>query len=244
MSKYIFLTALLSFSSVATNTSIELSSENITLEYAKPVRLEQVLTDANKHSVQSYPSAYSLGSALYNLDKQRVANNKRQAVLNQIHNLKSSEPQLRQSLGILHDQIKTWQVSYRESLTLDLDVVRLDPSTNPLLEGQYVFTYSDKSNTIAMQGLFFSPREAKLTPNKTVRSYLENIPRLSSASDSFVWIIYPDGYYQQVGYAYWNDELTPLPSGSILFLGFNNPSDQLKQLEEDIVSLLAWRRNK
>ena len=244
MRKYAFLTTILSISSVAANVSIELPHDQVNLKYSKPVRLEQVLADVAKHRHQSSPNDYLLNNALFNLDKQRLANNKKQSILNKINSLQKNEPQLRHSLGLLYDQVKSWEVSYREALVLDLDAVLLKPSLNPMLEGQYRLTYPKRTDSISLEGLFFTPHRAVLLPDKTVNNYVNTTLRLSSSNNSYVWIIYPDGNYQKVGYTYWNDEHTPIPPGSSLFLGFNSTSTELQQLEEDIVSLLTWRQDK
>ncbi|NOH63970.1 capsule biosynthesis GfcC family protein [Vibrio sp. RE88] len=241
---FLFLFTLSTFTNaIASSVKVELPSEQLVIDYTTPVRLERAITDTVLHSENNAPFSYPLNNALFNIDKQRVANNKKQAVLNLIDKLKKQEPTLYESLGILREQVKTWPVGYRENVSLDLDFVRLTPSANPMLSGQYQFEYPDRPTNIHLEGLFFSTTMPEARPDWTVKDYLSTSKVLSSASNSYAWVIYPDGNYKQVGFAYWNDENTPLPPGSSIFLGFNNPSTELSQLEQDIVSLIAWRRN-
>ncbi|MCG9683974.1 capsule biosynthesis GfcC family protein [Vibrio sp. Isolate23] len=241
---FLFLLTLSSFANaIAANVTVELPSEQIVMDYTAPIRLERALADTIEHSQRNTPFSYPINNALFNLDKQRVANNKKQAALNLIDKLKQQEAELYESLGILREQVKTWQIGYRENLSLDLDFIRLTPSANPMLTGHYQFEYPERPTTITLEGLFFSPTMPEVKPNWTVKDYLSTSRVLSSANNSHAWVIYPDGHYKQVGFAYWNDEKTPLPPGSSIFLGFNNPSKELSQLEQEIVSLIAWRRN-
>ena len=241
---FLFLLSLGVFSDAIANTvKLELPSEQLVIDYTAPVRLERAIADTVLHSENNAPFSYPLNNALFNIDKQRVANNKKQAVLNLIDKLKAQESTLYESLGILHEQVKTWPVGYRENVSLDLDFVRLTPSANPMLSGHYQFEYPDRPTNIHLEGLFFSTTMPEARPDWTVKDYLSTSRVLSSASNSYAWVIYPDGNYKQVGFAYWNDENTSIPPGSSIFLGFNNPSTELSQLEQDIVSLIAWRRN-
>ncbi|WP_076588957.1 capsule biosynthesis GfcC family protein [Vibrio ostreicida] len=230
-------------SSIAGVVTVELPSEQLIIEYDAPVRLERALNDTNIHSKNQTPFSYAINNALFNLDKQRIANNRKQSVLNQINKLRAEQPDFNESLGILHEQISQWSIGYREKVSLDLDFVRLEPSANPILSGHYEFEYPDRPTTISLEGLFFSTTKPESQPDKTVRDYLSSSKALSDASNSVVWLIYPDGNYKKIGFAYWNDNQTAIPPGSILFLAFNNPSEALLQLEQSIVSLLAWRRN-
>ncbi|NRB69665.1 MAG: capsule biosynthesis GfcC family protein [Vibrio sp.] len=240
----LFLFTLVAFTSaVASSVKVELPSEQLVIDYTAPVRLERAIVDTILHSENNAPFSYPLNNALFNIDKQRVANNKKQAVLNLLDKLKKQDSALYESLGILYEQVKTWPVGYRENLALDLDFIRLTPSANPMLSGHYQFEYLDRPKTINIEGLVFSTSRPDAKPDWTVKDYLSTSRVLSSASNSYAWVIYPDGNYKQVGFAYWNDENTPLPPGSSIFLGFNNPSTELSQLEQGIVSLIAWRRN-
>lgn len=241
---FLFLLSLGVFSNAIANTvKLELPSEQLVIDYTAPIRLDRAIADTVLHSENSAPFSYPLNNALFNIDKQRVANNKKQAVLNLIDKLKKEESTLYESLGILREQVKTWPVGYRENVSLDLDFVRLTPSANPMLSGHYQFEYPDRPKNINLEGLFFSTTMPEARPDWTVKDYLSTSRVLSSASNSYAWVIYPDGNYKQVGFAYWNDENTPIPPGSSIFLGFNNPSTELSQLEQDLVSLIAWRRN-
>lgn len=241
---FLFLLSLGVFSNAIANTvKLELPSEQLVIDYTAPIRLERAIADTVLHSENNIPFSYPLNNALFNIDKQRVANNKKQAVLNLIDKLKAQESTLYESLGILREQVKIWPVGYRENISLDLDFVRLTPSANPMLSGHYQFEYPDRPTNIHLEGLFFSTTMPEARPDWTVKDYLSTSRVLSSASNSYAWVIYPDGNYKHVGFAYWNDEHTPVPPGSSIFLGFNNPSTELSQLEQDIVSLLAWRRN-
>lgn len=243
MRKLIYCICLGACAPAIANTTIVNYSDNPPLKYSNSVRLEQIMLDLVASEDSASFTNYPVANRIFNLDKQRLAKNQKQSVINQIDNSKSNNKSLYQSLTLLAEQIQAWDVSYRESIILDLDSVRLTPSMNPMLNGRYTIELPKRTNTVDLLGLFFSPSRKELKPNSTVSDYIHSTMHLSSASDSYAWIVYPDGHSEKVGYAYWNNQRTLIPPGSSIFLGFNNPSKELEQLEKEIVSLIAWKRD-
>lgn len=225
----------------ATELSISLPSEGKVLTYPTPVRLEQVLNDTVLHSNVAPLQGFSLNNQLFNLDKEASAVDSRNEVLTELNQFKNKN-EFQASIDILIEQIKRWDIGYREQVSLDFDEVRISPQLNPQLSGNYELLVINRSETISLEGLFFSPQQMAFDESKTASDYIKQALTLSSANESFVWIIYPDGHYVQTGYSYWNDEKTHLTPGTVLFLGFNTKDNELISLEEKIVKLIVMRK--
>ncbi|WP_047049265.1 capsule biosynthesis GfcC family protein [Vibrio mexicanus] len=223
--------------------NVQIPSEGITLTYPKEVRLEQVLTDTAAHSKVSSPFAYPIANQLFNIDKREDITELKSSVLNRLTTLRSSHPKLHQSISMLVEQIKRWDIGYREHLNLDFDAIRLDPSLNPMLAGNYELLLPSRKSSVLVEGLVFNPATFSLNKATSVSEVINQANRLSSSSSSFAWVIYPDGSAQKVGYAYWNDSKTLLAPGSSIFIGFDKTGSDFKQLEHDIVKLISMRKN-
>ncbi|NVJ55653.1 MAG: capsule biosynthesis GfcC family protein [Vibrionaceae bacterium] len=241
-----FLAFLLSwlpiYSVLAASLSVELPNEHIALKYSQPVRLHQVLSDSMIHLKSSSPASFPLANQLFNLDREPEAFSAKLSVLDDLSNLGSTKS-LQVSSGILIEQIKRWDIGYREFVPLDLDVVRDQPSLNPLLDGKYELLIPQRENKVLIEGLVYSPKIVDFSSGSTVASVLSQLTTLSVANNSRAWVVYPDGNYHRVGYAYWNDEETSLAPGSVIFLGFDSENSELEALELQIVKLISMRKN-
>ncbi len=241
-----FLAFLLSwfptYSVLASSLFVELPSEHIALKYSQSVRLHQVLSDSMVHLKSRFPMSYPLANQLFNLDREPEAFSAKLSALDSLSNLDSTKS-LQVASGILIEQIKRWDVGYREFVPLDLDVVRDQPSFNPLLTGNYELLIPQRENKVLIEGLVYSPKIVNFSSRSTVASVLNQLTPLSVANSSHAWVIYPDGNYSRVGYAYWNDEETSLAPGSVIFLGFDSESSELEALELQIVKLISMRKN-
>lgn len=235
------LTLFPAFSGFASALKVEILGENYSLEYPEPMRLAHVLTDTVKHSRNHSPFTYPIANQLFNVEKEPQAQQIKTEVLKKLTLLSSSSAD-RISANILIEQIKRWDIGYREMVSLDLDQVRDQPSKNPMLSGHYELLLPQRSNKVYIEGLLFHPYAREFDAANKLSDILTDTQIPSSANDSFAWVIYPDGSFIKAGYAYWNDEKINLTPGSIVFIGFNSSKKNLEALEEMIVKLISMRK--
>ncbi|WP_159656109.1 capsule biosynthesis GfcC family protein [Vibrio atypicus] len=221
---------------------VNLPSTGIALEYAQPQRIDQVFTDVIAQKPSPSPVNFPIANQLFNLEKQEQSEQFKQQVLKKLTDLTSGSGKQKKSIGILIEQIKDWQVGYRESITLDFDEIRLQSKANPMLSGEYEFIIPGRSNTVSFEGLLFSPQQVDFKSNQTLSDYLGKLNLLSSAHPSYAWVIYPNGHYIKAGYAYWNNDSTQLTPGSVVFLGYNSDTREMQNIEKDIVKLISMRK--
>lgn len=231
-----------SFGAHANAVSVQIPSEKITLNYQEPIRLAQVLSDSIRHSQNASIEFFPLINQLFNLDKEHIALELKADVMTQLNKLSNETPNFQSSVDILIEQIKRWDVGYRENVDLDIDAVRISIEKNPKLTANYELLIPKQPETISLEGLFFQPSPKKFNTSYSPAAYINDSLVLSSAHPSFVWVIYPDGHYKKVGYSYWNDENTSLTPGTTLFLGFNSDSSEINTLEEQIIKLITMRK--
>lgn len=243
-----------SASSFASVLAIHLPDEKKVLKYNQPERLEKIFADMinQRETVEiEYRSAngtlaaliaYPLNNMLFNKDKESEVEQRKQTLLQRLNAYTHDHTKYKASIDLLHEQISRWNVGYREFINLDYDAIRITPKNNPKLEGNFELITPKKPKTVSIEGLLFSPVTKPFIGGLTVADYLSQTTLLSSANNSNVWVIYPDGHTKQVGYAYWNDEQTLLAPGSVIFVGFNDSNDQLLDFESEIVSLLRLRK--
>lgn len=217
---------------------------NLSLQYPQAVRLEKALGDAQ---IQLNKNAYSLqdyviANRLFNQQKKSQAEQLQRRTVSTLRVLGRGQTALSPLLD-LADQVASWNVGYRERLSLDIDEVRITPASNPMLRGHFSLIAPPRSKTITIAGLIHSPSQTQVKAGNTAADYLNNALLLPGANKSFAWLIYPDGETRQIGYAYWNDERTPVPPGSTLYIGFDAPSAKLQLLEQDIVLLIGWKKD-
>lgn len=229
------------FAASADGLKVELISQGTTLQYEDAQRLEAVLSDAIAHSQTLSPVTYPLANQLFNRDKQATAQQLKSDVLQQLEQRKQHTGD-EASMDILIEQVKRWTVGYREPLSLDIDKVRIQAEHNPLLTGAYELITPQREEHIQVEGLLFRPQTLAFTSANTLSEALAQTDLLSSANNSYAWVIYPDGHYIKAGYAYWNNENTHLTPGTIVFVGFNSDDNELQRLEENIVKLISMRK--
>lgn len=237
------LGAVLSFSIWASSPlQIDLIQQSLTLQYPQPVRLDKALSDIEANSDSHSIYRYAIMTQFFNLDKQSLADNKQQQVIDDLRSLITRFPAQKSNLISLANLVASWQIGYREAVNLDHDIVRLDAAKNPLLHGHFSFETFERPKTIHITGLVSSPSDATILPGYIASHYLNHTLKPAGANKSFVWVVYPNGEAKRVGYAYWNDQHTSLPPGSTLFVGFDDQSPELVDVEQRIVSLIGWRK--
>ncbi len=229
------------FAASADGLKVKLISQGTILQYEDAQRLETVLSDAIAHSQTLSPASYPLANQLFNRDKQGTAQQLKNDVLEQLEQRKQHTGD-ETSMDILIEQVKRWPVGYRESVSLDIDKVRTQAEHNPLLAGAYELITPQREEHIQVEGLLFRPQTLAFASATTLSEALDQSDILSTANNSFAWVIYPDGHHVKTGYAYWNNENTHLTPGTVVFVGFNSDDSELQRLEENIVKLISMRK--
>lgn len=124
------------------------------------------------------------------------------------------------AINALRQQLQAIQVTGRQQVNLDPDVVRVTDTGNPTLEGEYTLWVPRQPDTVTVMGLVSAPGKKPFTPGRDLESYLDEQRLLAGAEKSYAWVIYPDGRTQKAPVAYWNKRhIEPMP-GSLIFVGF------------------------
>ncbi|HAS6349089.1 TPA: polysaccharide synthesis protein [Vibrio vulnificus] len=224
-------------------TQVILLNHGLQLNYPQPVRLEQVLLDAQQQNRQQNSSSnaqalsFHEGFQLFNLNKQAEADALLLHVRQQLIELAKDED-YRQASRLLLAQLEKHQYGYRESMNLDVDTVRLQAELNPALPGHYALKQTSRENKVFLLGLI-DLKTAPFSAQLKVADYIATSTLNNNGNKSEAWVIAPNGNSSKVGYSYWNNQHMSVLPGSTIFIGFNASNDELQALESDIVKLLG-----
>lgn len=147
------------------------------------------------------------------------------------------------AINALRQQLQSINVTGRQLVSLDPDVVRVKPGANPPLQGDYTLWVGHQPSTVRLFGLISRPGTQPFTPERDVASYLDDQSLLSGADRSYAWVIYPDGRTQKAPVAYWNKRHVELMPGSLIFVGFADSlwTKKYDELNADILHSLTQR---
>ncbi|MGR5238554.1 capsule biosynthesis GfcC family protein [Vibrio alfacsensis] len=227
---------LISIQSYASN-KLKVLVDNFNLTYNEPTRLQQVLSDS---SIYLPKESAPLTIKLYRDDSDYLDKLKEQ-VITQLDKLKSINDGLG-DIKPLITMIEELHYQTRVLNTLDIDLVRLDIKNNPLLEGKFELVAAKRPMKVSVVGLVTEPVDVLHSPFTEVSDYLKQTKISEGGSNSFAWIIFPDGKVKKNGFAYWNNEHTTVPPGSTIFIGFDDDNESLIKLEQAITTLLISKK--
>ncbi|MBM7037685.1 capsule biosynthesis GfcC family protein [Vibrio ulleungensis] len=221
----------------APTLSITLASEGQQLQFDKPSRLSAVVAAVAPYTTAPSIHSYPMYSRLFSSAKQSQAEQLKQQVLTELHNRLEED----ESYQLLINEVHDWTVGYRELLSLDQDVFRIDASLDPMLAGDFDLELIEPPSTIEILGLVNTPQLLTWQPHWTASDYIKQSVRHDKGHRSYVWIVYPDGHITRSGYAYWNNEAASIVPGSVLFVGYNSDKQATIDLEQNIAKLIASR---
>ena len=248
-----------------TQLSVELPVQGITLKYSQPVRLEQVLNDANANGASGY---FPLSAQLFDRNAQQQVDTLKAQVIEQLNQLALQEPQVRTVIT----QLESFDYQARYFVDLDRNAVISQPEKNPLLLSKNkslskdtsfskTSTFeSDNSNQAQCFDLYLTHRptdliltgalkqshKLKLIEHGQLDNYLSVLPRgelLEIADKSTAFVIQPDGHVDEISYAYWNSKQAYFAPGAILFIAFDSLPSELSTLNQNIIELLRHKVN-
>ncbi|WP_253895359.1 capsule biosynthesis GfcC family protein [Vibrio sp. THAF190c] len=245
--------------------SVELPVQGITLNYSQPVRLEQVLDDANANGALGY---FPLSAQLFDRNAQQQVDTLKAQVIEQLNQLALQEPQVKSVIT----QLESFEYQARYFVDLDRDAVISQPEKNPLLVSENIpfsknilaskgdVLESDKLNQAQRFDLYLTERPTHLTMVGAVKqthklkliehgqldNYLSMLPKgglLANADKSTAFVIQPDGHVDEVSYAYWNSKQAYFAPGAILFIAFDSLPSEFSTLNQNIIELLRHKVN-
>ena len=243
----------LSLEQQAQELSVELPVQGITLKYSQPVRLEQVLDDANANGALGY---FPLSAQLFDRNAQQEVDTLKAQVVEQLNQLALQEPQVKAVIA----QLESFDYQARYFVDLDRNAVISQPEKNPLLVSKASLLESDNSNQAQRFELYLTQRPTnlilvgavteahKLTliEHGQLDNYLSMLPKgelLANADKSTAFVIQPDGHVDEVSYAYWNSKQAYFAPGAIVFIALDSLPSEFSTLNQNIIELLRHKVN-
>lgn len=238
---------------------VELPVQGVTLNYSQPVRLEQVLSDANANGASGY---FPLSAQLFDRNAQQKIDTLKAQVIEQLNQLVLQEPKVKPVIA----QLEPFEYQARYFVDLDRNAVISQSEKNPLLLSKDIWLSkgtvleADKSNQAQRFDLYLTQRPTELTLVGAVKqshklkliehgqldNYLSMLPKselLEIADKSTAFVIQPDGHVDEISYAYWNSRQAYFAPGAILFIAFDSLPSEFSTLNQNIIELLRHKVN-
>lgn len=215
------------------------SNTAVTLHYAEPVRLAQVVSDSLKQRT-STATPYWLGSSLRSTHEPET----KQALISQLTLLSqqhSDDATVSDSFTNTAQWLQQHIKTERLPVAIDIDKVRLKKIDNPLLKGNYQLTLAARPTSIIIIGAIEKPQQLEWQPRMAAKNYLDQVTPIDIAANSYVTVIQPDGVIQKHPIAYWNNNHNDIAPGAIIYLGYQSVFHDYRDLNHDISSMLINR---
>lgn len=147
------------------------------------------------------------------------------------------------SIRTVIQQLQAINVTGRQFIPLDPDLVRTREGNNPRLEGRYSLWLPARPVSITLLGAIEGSGKISWQAGRSVRDYLAGRERLTGADRNIAVVIHPDGTVQQAPVAYWNHRHVEPEPGSIIWVGFSSWAvpGEFKNINQQIVSVLTHR---
>ena len=237
------LCLLVSLPSVAQNQiSLHANGDTATtvsLQYAEPVRLAQVVSDSLKQRTVT-ETPYWLGSSLSTTTEPQT----KSALIKQLTQLSkqhSDNATISNSFANTAHWLQQHIKTQRLPVSIDIDKVRLSTNDNPLLSGNYQLRLANRPTSIIIFGAIEKPQQLDWQPRMAAKNYLDQVTPIDIAANSYVTVIQPDGVIQQHPIAYWNNNHNDIAPGAIIYLGYQSLFHDYSKLNHDISSMLINR---
>lgn len=215
------------------------SAASVSLQYAEPVRLAQVVSDSLKQRTLS-GAPYWLGSSLSTTTEPET----KPALITQLTQLSQQhrdDAPVSRSFANTAQWLQQHIHSQRLPVNVDIDKVRLNKADNPLLNGNYQLQLANRPTSIMIIGAIEKPLSVKWQPRMAAKEYLAQVTPITIAANSEVTVIQPDGVIQQHPIAYWNNNHNDIAPGAIIYLGYQSVFHDYSELNHAISSMLTNR---
>lgn len=222
----------------------------VQLTYPAAIRVRQVVQDGlthipehNKTNKKDIVPIYWLGAALLDIHNTASLESKRQQVLSQLAQMGEAKDEHTYiaKLAQLAQFLRQIKLGQRIIQPLDIDLVRINDSYNPLIEGRFQLVLPPRPTTITLLGAVAQPGSLAWKSQASSKDYLKQAGLLDNAETSFVWIIQPDGQVIKQPIAYWNHQAQDIAPGATLYVEFSSLFDDYTNLNENMIELLRNR---
>lgn len=207
--------------------TVELPMQGITLQYAQPTRLEQVLTDANTNGALGY---FPLSAQLFDRNAQPQVDKVKQQVLDKLKHFSLQEPQATSVIK----QLESFDYQARYFVELDQNAVMSQADKNPLLVSKKP-TVASKQSAMASKQLATASKQSATaskqqatalkkpaSPKSTEQQHFELYLTARPTSVNVVGVVKQAQTLPLVEHAQLDNYLTRLPKGQLLDIADNS----------------------
>ncbi|WP_298718181.1 capsule biosynthesis GfcC family protein [uncultured Oceanisphaera sp.] len=212
-------------------------------QYTQPVRWQQVLASLHAAGVDPRWSVLTRQSEdkLAELTELHRQVTDRLERLGQYWARQGNQGGLRSAYELLA-QLHALPLAAYQPVSMDYDLVRLQPEQNPLLDGNYTITLRDRPDFVWAQGLIRLPGKRPFVGGAFAYDYGKRLSTLPEADSNNIWVIQPDGVVMTSGVDPFAPEFVGVAPGATLYVGFKQLPAAFTGLNRQIMTLLANRQ--
>jgi hypothetical protein len=239
---FLFTACISTSANAETSLSVIVPDMEVSLNYAQPVRLQQLLSDTqNLKLQQSQQVPFWLAAQFIEPSENSITEKKKQNIIVQLHSLEDMDKDSSHKALLLINSLQKAQFNFRHFIPLDNDQVRLKNEDNPLLSGQYTLLTSPRVNKVRVFGSQNSLGPIDMIEHGIIDQYLDQAALPENSDTQLVFVIQPDGVLIAADNAYWNTEPVFIAPGATIYIGFDSLPDEFEHLNQDIADLLRYQ---
>lgn len=222
----------------------------VELLYPTSIRLDKVVLDGlqqlqihNKNNHKEITPIYWLGAALLDIQNTAALEAKRKETLSQLAQMgqAADDSIYTAKLAKLAQFLRQIKLGQRVMQPLHPDLIRINDSYNPLIDGLFELILPQRPTTVLVMGAVAKAGSFEWQVNKSSKDYLAKAIPLENADNSFVWIVQPDGKALKQPIAYWNAQAQDIAPGAVLYVEFSDLVEDYSTLNANIIELLRNR---
>lgn len=225
----------------------------VELLYPTSIRLDKVVLDGlqqlqihNKNNHKEITPIYWLGAALLDIQNTAALEAKRKETLSQLAQMgQAADDSIYTAklakLAKLAQFLRQIKLGQRVMQPLHPDLIRINDSYNPLIDGRFELILPQRPTTVLVMGAVAKAGSFEWQVNKNSKDYLAKAIPLENADNSFVWIVQPDGKALKQPIAYWNAQAQDIAPGAVLYVEFSDLVEDYSTLNANIIELLRNR---
>ncbi|WP_417615581.1 capsule biosynthesis GfcC family protein [Oceanisphaera sp.] len=226
------------------NTVVEVSpNAELNQQYSQPVRWQQVLAALHEAGVDPRWSVLTSQAK----DELAELTTLHRQVTDQLERLgqywarKGNHGGLRSTYELLA-QLRALPLAAYQPVSMDYDLVRLQPTHNPLLDGEYRLALRGRPDIVWAQGLVRLPGKRPFVGGAFAYDYGKRLSTLPEADSDNIWVIQPDGVIVSSGVDPFAPEFVGVAPGATLYVGFKHLPAGFDELNQQIMTLFANKK--
>lgn len=199
------------------------ANQDIALSFTQPPRLAEAVLTITQAQHRSLDDVYWPAAGLYQRGSEKA---KQIADLQPVrHQIAVNTGTVKKQWQTLYQALNNMAVGERIPGTVDPDITRITPNTNPVLKGNWHVQLPKRPTNVTVLGAVDKPGDYPWGERHAASDYIQQA-KVDTLGISHVWVISATGERAQYPIAYWNHQHRDILPGSVIYIPL--PSKTIK----------------